>query len=177
MITTSNDIRMIINILSEKKNSEKENNAKKAVEKKLSLQEDNIQKDIFNKLNEGSVLNIIRNETRKESVKSSFSESRVMKYDLCMINKYDENLNNSLSFISEFDLEEEGDKKNDSFDSLENDKSVEQIDIFEKSNKKDKNDKINTFDKDDNDEQDFNSKLEKEWADIKELLLNKKLKS
>lgn len=34
-----------------------------------------------------------------------------MDYDLCMINKYDENLNTSLSFISEFDLEEDVKRK------------------------------------------------------------------
>ena len=52
------------------------------------------------------------------------------KYELYMINKYDENLNPDLSFISEFDLEEDFNKSNDSFNSSDNDDSeIEQIEI------------------------------------------------
>ena len=54
-----------------------------------------------------------------------------MKYDLCMINKYDEDLNSDLSFISEFDLEEEN-KNDDSFNSSFDEHSVEEIDIVKK---------------------------------------------
>ena len=43
-----------------------------------------------------------------EKVNSNVSiKSQEMKYDLCMINKYDEDLNSDFIFISEFDLEEE----------------------------------------------------------------------
>ena len=88
-------------------------------------------------------------------MKSSISE-----YDLCMINKYDENLNSSLSFISEFDLEEEKEKEI-SFNSSNNDNSVEQIDIINKK----------SLDK--NQDEELTTKLEKEWKDIQKLLLNK----
>ena len=53
-----------------------------------------------------------------------------MKYDLSMINKYEEDSNSDLSFISEFDLEEEN-KNNDSFESSF-ESSVEEIDIINK---------------------------------------------
>jgi hypothetical protein len=153
------------NILSQK-NTENEKNIKNKIKKKISLQNDVfVHKEIFNKLNEGSVLHFIRSENRKDTVKSSLSEPpKDMDYDLCMINKFDENLNNSLSFISEFDLEDDGNEKDNSFDSLDNDKSVEQIEICNKNCRK------STCDKDD---EEFNYKLEKEWNDIKDLLLNK----
>ena len=77
-----------------------------------------------------------------------------------MINKYDENLNDSLSFISDFDLEEDKNKLNDSFSSsCYDENSVEQIEIKTKTNKI----------YNDNEEYDF--ELEKEWNDIKESLL------
>ena len=48
-----------------------------------------------------------------------------------MINKYEENLNSSLSFISEFDLENNNDIKEDnSFNSEDDDDSVEEIEII-----------------------------------------------
>ena len=55
-----------------------------------------------------------------------------MNYDLCMINKYDEDLNSDLSFISEFNLEEENEKDN-SFNSSFDENSVEEIDIIKKT--------------------------------------------
>ena len=55
-----------------------------------------------------------------------------MKYDLCMINKYDEDLNSDLSFISEFDLEEDENKNDDSFNSSFDENSVEEIEIIKK---------------------------------------------
>ena len=55
-----------------------------------------------------------------------------MKYDLNMINKYEEESNSNLSFISEFDLEEEENKNNESFDSCFDENSVEEIDIVNK---------------------------------------------
>ena len=55
-----------------------------------------------------------------------------MKYDLSMLNKYDEDLNSSLSFISEFDLENEENEKDNSFNSSFDENSVEEIDIVKK---------------------------------------------
>ena len=165
------DIELMANLLP-KENCEEKNNLKKGIRKYISLQNDNYHKDIVKKLNEGTVLNFIRNSDRKDSVKTSFSESsKVMKYELSMIDKYDENLNASLSFISEFDLEEEDDKENDSsFNSLDNDNSVEveHIEILEKNRK-------NAYNEED--EEEHNTKLEKEWEDIQEFLLNNKNKS
>ena len=57
-----------------------------------------------------------------------------MKYDLCMINKYNEDLNPDLSFISEFDLEQEDNKTDNSFNSSFDENSVEEIDIIKKIN-------------------------------------------
>ena len=112
-------------------NKEKENPLQKSIKKSISLQNDNIKNEIFKKLNEGTVLNFIRN-SNIEKVKSNVSiKSQEMKYDLCMINKYDEDLNSDLSFISEFDLEEENEKDN-SFNSSFDENSVEEIDIVKK---------------------------------------------
>ena len=112
-------------------NKEKENPLKKSIKKSISLKNDNIKNEIFKKLNEGTVLSFIRN-SNIEKVKSNFSiKSQEMKYDLCMINKYDEDLNSDLSFISEFDLEEENEKDN-SFNSSFDENSVEEIDIVKK---------------------------------------------
>ena len=112
-------------------NKEKENPLKKSIKKSISLKNDNIKNEIFKKLNEGTVLHFIRN-SNIEKVKSNFSiNSQEMKYDLCMINKYDEDLNSDLSFISEFDLEEENEKDN-SFNSSFDENSVEEIDIVKK---------------------------------------------
>jgi hypothetical protein len=138
----------------------------KKIKKHISLQNDDFKKEICKKLNEGCVLNFIRNSSRKETVKTAFSDSSgEVKYDLCMVNKFDENLNSSLSFISEFDLEEDENEKENSFDSSDNDDSVEQIEIFEKNKKK------SILDKDDDEE--HNTKLEKEWNEVQKLLLHK----
>ena len=135
------------------------------MKKQISLQNDNYQKEIFKKLNEGTILNFVRNSERKESVKTNFSESSTeLKYDLCMINKFDENLNTSLSFISEFDLEDEEIENDNSFNSIDNDESVEQIEIYDKNKKR-----ISIVE----DDEEHNTKLEKEWNDIQELLLKK----
>ena len=126
MSTSSTNISEIKDI-----NKEKENPLKKGVKKFTSLQDDHIKNDIFKKLNEGTVLSFIRN-SNIEKVKSNFSiKSQEINYDLCMINKYDEDLNSDLSFISEFDLEEENEKDN-SFNSSFDENSVEEIDIVKK---------------------------------------------
>ena len=115
-----------------------------------------------------SILNFISNNTdMKYSIKTSISDSVPEKidYELYMINKYNENLNTSLSFISEFDLEAEERSLNDSFNSCDNSQSdIEQIEIKTKISK-------NIFNEVDDEEHVM--KLEKEWDDIKNFLLNK----
>ena len=134
------------------KNPFNENNQKKSINRNLYI------------------LNFITNESgRKYSGKTSISDyiPNKFNYELHMINKYDENLNSSLSFISEFDLEDDDNKiDDDSFDScIHDDSEIEQIEI-KKSSK-------NVLDNIIEDEE-SNIKLEKEWNDIQDFLLNKK---
>ena len=136
----------------------------KKINRQISVQHDHIKKEIFKKLNEGCVLNFLRSSERKDTTKTKCSETyKEMNYDLCMINKYDENLNSSLSFISEFDLENEDNDKDNSFNSSDNDNSVEQIDIFKKHREK-----LNF-----NEDKEYDSKLENELNEIKQMILNK----
>ena len=119
-----------------KKNPEIKDNLKKAIKKHMSVPDDYIKKEIFKKLNEGSIFNYILNSTRRNSLRTDAAEkSSEMKYELSMINKYDEDLNSSLSFISEFDLENEENDNDNSFDSCFDDNSVEEIDIIKKEKK------------------------------------------
>ncbi len=164
MSASSKNLRNILNCET-KEGNKKPKPFYKKIDRRISVKHDNIEKDIYKKLNEGCVLNFLRSTERKETSKTDYSDtSREMNYDLCMINKYDENLNSSLSFISEFDLEEDEKEFDNSFNSSENDNSVEQIDIKEKNIKKTQAEK---------DEEEIN--LENEWNDIQELILNKKL--
>ena len=79
-----------------------------------------------------------------------------------MINKYDETLNLSLSFISNFDLENEEKSLDGSFNSSDNEHECEeQIEI-----------RSSTKIFGDNDEE-HEKRLDKEWNDIQEFLLNK----
>ncbi len=115
-----------------------------------------------------SILNFLLSKSEKiSSIKTSLSDTVPDKfiYDICMINKYDENLDSSLGFISEFDLEEnEENNLNESFDSSNNEENLEeQIEIKTQT-------KLLHACEDKED----NLKLEKEWNDITELLLNKK---
>ena len=115
-------------------NSKIEKPLKKSFKKSISLQNDFIKNEIIRKLNGGTVLNFIRNSNNMERIKSDFSlNSQEMKYDLCMINKYDEDLNSDLSFISEFDLEQEENENDNSFNSSFDENSVEEIDITPKN--------------------------------------------
>ena len=85
-----------------------------------------------------------------------------------MINKYNENLDTNLSFISEFDLEEDETKQNDSFNSCDNDdESIEEIEIKTRTNKRISYNNIYKREEIDLD-------FEKDWEEIKDLLLNKK---
>ena len=129
MSNSSTNIREKIN-----KKQELKKPSKKGLKKYISLQDDYIKEKIFKELNEGTVLHFIRNSNRKDTVKSTFSENvQEMKYDLSMINKYDEDLNSDLSFISEFDLEKDEDKNDNSFNSSFDENSVEEIDIILKT--------------------------------------------
>jgi hypothetical protein len=110
--------------------SNKKNEQKSSIKKRISLQDEYIKEKIYYKLNEGCVLNYIRNSKKKETVKTNCSESIEKNYDLSMLNKYDEDLNSSLSFISEFDLENE--ENDNSFNSSFDDNSVEVIEITSK---------------------------------------------
>ena len=106
---------------------------KKAIKKYTSVQNDHLKCEIYKKLNEGSILNFICNTSTRNSLKTDATEkSSEMKYELSMINKYDEDLNSSLSFISEFDLENEENDNDSSFDSCFDGNSVEEIDIIKK---------------------------------------------
>ena len=162
MSVSSNNIRK--NLL----NSEiKSNQFKKQIYKKqASVKNDHLSKDIFKKLNECCVLNFIRSSERKGTAKTANSDTQ-MDYDLCMINKYDENLNTSLSFISEFDLEEDEKENNNSFESCDSDNSTEQIKILKNT----RNCKRYSIEEDIENE----IQLENDWKDIQELLLKKKI--
>ena len=130
MSNSTNNIHenIIINI-----NSSEENITKKLSEKRKSLQPDNIKEEIYIKLNQGTILNFIRTSYRKETFNiDCFESSSEMKYDLNMINRYEEESDTNLSFISEFDLEEAENKKNESFDSCLDENSVEEIEIVNK---------------------------------------------
>ena len=118
----------IIKIIKEKLDST--NPSKKSVQKRISMSDDNIKKNIYKKLNEGTVLNFIRNSSKRDILKSNISEnSQEMKYDLGMINKYEEEPNSSLSFISEFNLEE-NDNESETFNSSLDNNSAEEFEIM-----------------------------------------------
>ena len=115
-----------------------------------------------------SILNLISKKSRgrKSTAKTTISETisdKFNNYNICMINKYDESLDSSLSFISEFDLESKENNFENSFFSSSNEESCEQFEI--KTITKDLTDK----------DKEYNLKLEKEWNDIQELLLDKEI--
>ena len=128
MSNSSNKIRENINI-----KTPEQNNLKQFVKKRISLQDDFIKEKIYYKLNEGTILYFIRSSNKNviSNRKSLEINSSEMIYDLNMINKYEEESDSNLSFISEFDLEEEN-KNNDSFESSLDENSVEEIDIVNK---------------------------------------------
>ena len=129
MSTSTNNLQL-------NKTENLKDNQKLPIKKRTSLQNDYYKKEIYQKLSEGCVLNFIRNSNKKDTIKTNCSEKfQEMKYDLCMINKYDEDLNSSLSFISEFDLENDENDKDNSFNSSFDDNSVEEIEIIKKSKK------------------------------------------
>ena len=112
------------------------------------------------------ILNYIMNCSQKKfSAKTALTDSSPenLKYDLNMINKYEENINTNLSFISNFDLEDIY-KDNNSFNSEEDDN--ENYEIIE--NKTKNNKKVVNY-RNNNDEE--NDKLEKDFLDLKNFLL------
>ena len=167
MSSSSTNLGNILNFQpEEEKEVEKPKPFIKKINRQISVHHDHIKIEIFKKLNEGCILSYLRNSERKDTTKTICSETyKEINYDLCMIKKYDENLNSSLSFISEFDLEkEENDNDNDySFNSSDNDNCVEQIDIFKKHREK------SNFKED----KEYNVKLENELNEIQRMILNK----
>ena len=129
MSNSSNKIRENINI-----KTPEQNNLKQFVKKRISLQDDFVKEKIYYKLNEGTILNFIRSSNKNviSNRKSLEINSSEMIYDLNTINKYEEESDSNLSFISEFDLEEEENKINDSFESSLDENSVEEIYIVNK---------------------------------------------
>ena len=116
---------------------------------------------------------IMTNSKKKHSIKTAFSDTNYendnKNYDLNMINKYEENLNSSLSFISEFDLENDNDIKEDNSFNSENDDdddSVEEIEINSKCNKNIREKR--------NEEDEFDIKLDQDFIEIKKKLLSSK---
>ena len=112
------------------------------------------------------ILNYIMNCSQKKfSAKTALTDSSPenLKYDLNMINKYEENINTNLSFISNFDLEDIY-KDNNSFNSEEDDnENYEIIENKTKTNKKVVNYRSN--------DDEVNDKLEKDFLDLKNFLL------
>ena len=130
-----NRIPLSINSNLYKRNNSVEKDKKDASVKSLYMKDDKkYNKDL-------SILHYIMTRAgRKYSIKTAFSDNitqnEIMNYDLAMINKYEENLNSSFSFISDFDLEEENDDKEDSsFNSENDDNSFEEIIINTKYTK------------------------------------------
>ena len=141
--------------------SKKHINLKSSFYKKESSKDININKGL-------SILNFIQNKSNeRQSVNTAISAMVPEKfdYDLDMVNKYHES--DSLSFISD------DTKQNDSFSSCENDdNSIEEIQIVSKSHKRISCDYI--YQKKDEDEDEFDLDLEKDWKEIKDMILNKK---
>jgi hypothetical protein len=115
-----------------------------------------------------SILNLIskKSRRRKSTDKTNISETisdKFNNYNIYMINKYDENFDSSLSFISQFDLENNENNLDNSFCSSNNEESCEQIEI--KTITKDISEK----------DKEHSRKIEKEWNDIQKLLLGKEI--
>ena len=155
-------------ILNEKNKDSTIEKIRNSLNSKNSFYQKENTEEVKSKINKDlQILNFIYSpSTRKNSARTVLTDNleEIYNYNLNMIEKYKENYNEDLSFISDFDLEEEPKDLNDSFNS--NDSNItceEQIEI------KSSNRKIFLFDDEDHDIQ-----LEKEWNDIKKSLLDKK---
>ena len=134
--------------------------------KNFFYQQENLKRNqkIMNK--DLPILNLILVSTEKlHSIKTALTDTIPNNYNLEMINKYDEKKDSNISFISQFDLEDNEQNINESFSSSNISNSCEEQINIETSN-------IKNFD-DENEEN--NKKLEKEWYEIKDLLLNKEV--
>ena len=102
---------------------------------------------------------------KKTSVKTAISYAEPeFNYNLCMIKKFEENLNSSLSFISEFDLEEENEKcLNESFISSDEENNCEEQIQIKSSTKQ-----LSIYVEEEKDKE-----FENDWKDIEESLLSK----
>ena len=113
------------------------------------------------------ILNYLINASEKNSTeKTGLTENshENFDYDLTMINKYEEDFNTNLDFMSDFDLEKDEDKSFSSFESENGDDSFEKIEIKTKYNKKNDNCKIS--------DDEVNDKLNRDFIDIKNFILN-----
>jgi len=117
------------------------------------------------------ILNYIMNCSQKKfSAKTSLTDSSPdnLKYDLNMINKFEEDINTNLSFISNFDLEDIYNENNRSFNSEEEEDDNDNFEIIVNTRKINKK-VVNNIDNDD----EVNDKLNKDFLDIKKLILGK----
>ena len=120
----------------------------------------NMKEKVIIKPNEKSILSLIINkEKRRSSINTADTlliEPKTLDYNYEEIKKFDE-FNNSLSDISDFDLEEEKGENNSEFNSEEDNNEFEEEEIIIK-NKKIINNKKN--------ELEYEIELEKEFEDI-----------
>ena len=117
------------------------------------------------------ILNYIMNCSQKKfSAKTSLTDSSPdnLKYDLNMINKFEEDINTNLSFISNFDLEDIYNENNKSFNSEEEEDDNDNFEIIVNTRKINKK-VVSNIDNDD----EVNDKLNKDFLDIKRLILGK----
>ena len=135
--------------------------------KNLFYQHENTEKNKSKIKPDLQILNYIAMPSEKKtSVKTAITyKEPEFNYNLCMIQKYDENLNTSLSFISEFDLEKEDEKSlNESFISSDEENNCEEQIEIKVSTKK-----LFTYVDEEND-----IEFENDWKDIEASLLSKK---
>ena len=150
---------------------EKRDNSFDKSKHSLNLKNTFYQKEFNQDMKINNNLSILNFVTNKNDQRSSFVTTVTYKapekldYDLDMVNKYDET--ESLSFISDFDLEEDDSKQDESFSSCENDDpSIEEVEIIKKypTHKRVSCDYIYKKEETDLD-------LENDWNEIKHLLL------
>ena len=116
------------------------------------------------------ILNYLINASEKNSSeKTALTETSPenFEYDLTMLNKFEEDFNTSLDFISDFDLEKDDNKSFSSFDSENDNDSLEEIEIKTKHSKR-----VGEYK---NSDDEFNDKLNQDFIDIKKLLLSKNM--
>ena len=116
------------------------------------------------------ILNFLINASEKNSLeKTALTETSPenFEYDLTMLNKFEEDFNTSLDFMSDFDLEKDEDKSFSSFDSENDDDSLEEIEIKTKYNKRVEDYKIS--------DDEVIDKLNKDFIDIKKILLGQNM--